>query len=217
MKTNRIWLFVITLLLVCTAALTFTRTAQAYTEEEKAQAKAWLSAHGYSPDYDGASQAYQDYLDGKFDEELGITTNTETTTEHNESDDDTVTTEKETTPDKEKKNKAPGPKKKNPGLNNENNYTGSEGTADGKENTEGISEEVSNGQAAKTEESTQTIGTPPDTSAEWLIIDPGIDNTKMKKHIITIIFLCIVVIISFYEVIKVSRTTEFKEERKKEK
>ena len=48
-------------------------TSNAYTEEEKAAAKAWLSAHGYSPDAGGASQAYQDYLDGKFDEELGIT------------------------------------------------------------------------------------------------------------------------------------------------
>lgn len=50
-------------------------TAHAYTEEEKAQAKAWLSAHGYSPDMGGANQAYQDYLNGKFDEELGIDVN----------------------------------------------------------------------------------------------------------------------------------------------
>ena len=49
------------------------RQAEAYTDEEKAQAKAWLSAHGYSPDAGGASAAYQDYLNGKFDEELGIT------------------------------------------------------------------------------------------------------------------------------------------------
>lgn len=63
-------------------------TAHAYTEEEKAQAKAWLSAHGYSPDMGGANQAYQDYLNGKFDEELGIDVNgdgipatTQTTTE----------------------------------------------------------------------------------------------------------------------------------------
>ena len=50
-------------------------TSKAYTEEEKAQAKAWLSAHGYSPDMGGASQAYQDYLNGKFDEELGVDVN----------------------------------------------------------------------------------------------------------------------------------------------
>ncbi|MBR1865064.1 MAG: hypothetical protein IJ801_01005 [Lachnospiraceae bacterium] len=49
-------------------------TSHAYTEEEIQQAKAWLSAHGYSPDSGGASQAYQDYLNGKFDEELGINT-----------------------------------------------------------------------------------------------------------------------------------------------
>ena len=38
-----------------------------YTEEEKAQAKAWLSAHGYPPTRAGAQMAYQDYLNGKFD------------------------------------------------------------------------------------------------------------------------------------------------------
>ena len=57
-------------LVLCAGAAT---TSHAYTEEEKQQAKAWLSAHGYSPDMGGASQAYQDYLNGKFDEELGIT------------------------------------------------------------------------------------------------------------------------------------------------
>lgn len=50
----------------------FTSVTKAYTEEEKAQAKAWLSAHGYAPTREGAEAAYQDYLDGKFDEELGI-------------------------------------------------------------------------------------------------------------------------------------------------
>jgi hypothetical protein len=56
-------------------------TSHAYTEEEKQQAKAWLSAHGYSPDAGGASQAYQDYLDGKFDEELGINSTEQDSTE----------------------------------------------------------------------------------------------------------------------------------------
>ena len=41
-------------------------TAYAYTEEEKAAAKAWLSQNGYPPTMDGAQQAYQDYLNGKF-------------------------------------------------------------------------------------------------------------------------------------------------------
>ena len=61
------------LLLVMVLNVSF--TSDAYTEEEKQQAKAWLSAHGYSPDMGGASQAYQDYLNGKFDEELGYDTN----------------------------------------------------------------------------------------------------------------------------------------------
>jgi uncharacterized membrane protein YdfJ with MMPL/SSD domain len=57
-------------------------TSHAYTEEEKQQAKAWLSAHGYSPDAGGASQAYQDYLDGKFDEELGINSTEQDSTDN---------------------------------------------------------------------------------------------------------------------------------------
>ena len=43
--------------------------AYAYTEEEKEAAKQWLVQHGYSPDRGGANQAYQDYLNGKFDDE----------------------------------------------------------------------------------------------------------------------------------------------------
>ena len=33
----------------------------AYTDEEKQQAKSWLSSHGYPPTRAGAEQAYQDY------------------------------------------------------------------------------------------------------------------------------------------------------------
>ena len=39
----------------------------AYTDEEKQQAKSWLSSHGYPPTRAGAEQAYQDYMDGKID------------------------------------------------------------------------------------------------------------------------------------------------------
>ena len=74
-------------------------TSYAYTEEEKAQAKAWLSAHGYSPDAGGASQAYQDYLNGKFDEELGITRTEQTSSETSETATET-TTEIETVTEK---------------------------------------------------------------------------------------------------------------------
>lgn len=58
----------------------FARPSYAYTEEEIAQARAWLSAHGYSPDRGGAAAAYRDYLNGRFDDELGRNT-TESTTE----------------------------------------------------------------------------------------------------------------------------------------
>lgn len=76
-------------------------TTFAYTEEEKEQAKAWLSAHGYSPDMNGANQAYEDYLNGKFDEELGVDTNgdgypsSEESTEQNTSEESNTSTEEE--------------------------------------------------------------------------------------------------------------------------
>lgn len=72
---KRITYLISALVLAFCLAFSVAEVSYAYTEEEKQQAKAWLSAHGYSPDAGGASQAYQDYLDGKFDEELGYDTN----------------------------------------------------------------------------------------------------------------------------------------------
>lgn len=43
-----------------------------YTQEEIDAIKAWLSAHGYPPTRAGAEQAYQDYLDGKFDDDPDV-------------------------------------------------------------------------------------------------------------------------------------------------
>ena len=43
-----------------------------YTEEQKNAAKAWLSAHGYPPTRAGAAMAYQDYLNGKFDDDPAV-------------------------------------------------------------------------------------------------------------------------------------------------
>ncbi len=43
-----------------------------YTEEQKAAAKAWLSAHGYPPTRAGAAQAYADYLAGKLDNDPDV-------------------------------------------------------------------------------------------------------------------------------------------------
>ena len=37
----------------------------AYTEQQKQQAKSWLTAHGYAPTREGAYQAYSDYKKGK--------------------------------------------------------------------------------------------------------------------------------------------------------
>lgn len=59
------------------------KDSDGYTDEQKAAAKAWLSSHGYAPTRAGANQAYQDYLNGKFDNDpevqkaLGKTVTTE--------------------------------------------------------------------------------------------------------------------------------------------
>ena len=50
-------------------------SSHAYTKEELENGKEWLSDHGYSPDLSGAKDAYQDYLDGAFDEEMGLDPN----------------------------------------------------------------------------------------------------------------------------------------------
>lgn len=70
---KRIIIIIIAGFIALLGCVGFRTKAYAYTEEQKQQAKAWLSAHGYSPDAGGAAAAYQDYLNGKFDEELGIT------------------------------------------------------------------------------------------------------------------------------------------------
>lgn len=58
-------------LLLMIIILSFAPTAHAYTQEQKNQAKAWLSAHGYPPTEDGAWQAYSDWLDGQWWDEFG--------------------------------------------------------------------------------------------------------------------------------------------------
>lgn len=47
-------------------------SSSGYTPEQIAAAKAWLSSHGYAPTRAGASQAYQDYLDGKLDNDPDV-------------------------------------------------------------------------------------------------------------------------------------------------
>lgn len=49
-----------------------TSDTSGYTEEQKAAAKAWLSAHGYAPTRAGAAQAYADYLAGKLDNDPDV-------------------------------------------------------------------------------------------------------------------------------------------------
>ncbi len=50
---------------ICRTVNSPATVTKAYTEEQKQQAKAWLSAHGYPPTMEGAYQAYSDYQSGK--------------------------------------------------------------------------------------------------------------------------------------------------------
>lgn len=71
-ETKWIWkkiLMTVCLLLIC-LVLPAT-SAFAYTEKQKRQAKSWLKRHGYPPTRDGAYQAYDDYLGGKYWDEFG--------------------------------------------------------------------------------------------------------------------------------------------------
>lgn len=72
MKSGKQCRFVIILIVICivgscvtTIPMENTKMVKAYTKEQKQQAKAWLSAHGYPATKEGAYQAYQDYLEGR--------------------------------------------------------------------------------------------------------------------------------------------------------
>lgn len=81
----RITCLCITLSITAACSLSPQKEVLAYTQEEKQMVKDWLSAHGYAPTWDGAYQAYQDYLDGKFDymfeSQTEVSPETETTAE----------------------------------------------------------------------------------------------------------------------------------------
>lgn len=70
---NQLARFILVICLVAVPASVGTSSvaAQEYTEEQKQQAKAWLSAHGYAPTREGAYQAYADYKSGKLKIDMG--------------------------------------------------------------------------------------------------------------------------------------------------
>ena len=66
MKVKHIAMMIMMVLCLTVMSGQMEITTQAYTQEEKEAAKAWLSANGYSPDMAGAQAAYADYMNGKF-------------------------------------------------------------------------------------------------------------------------------------------------------
>ena len=62
---NKVIRYIVTCSILIMGLYFVSTTASAYTEEQINQAKAWLSAHGYSPTRAGANQAMSDYENGK--------------------------------------------------------------------------------------------------------------------------------------------------------
>ena len=62
---NKVIRYILMFSIILLGLLFIRTTASAYTEEQINQAKAWLSAHGYSPTRAGAGQAMSDYENGK--------------------------------------------------------------------------------------------------------------------------------------------------------
>ena len=112
MRHTYIILWVILFLVAgCMTAVSFcpASSVKAYTEAEKQQAKAWLSAHGYPPTKGGAYQAYSDYMSGK------LKLSEEDQKRVNRSLGKTNNSEKKTTKEKTKKKKAKKKTKKETG------------------------------------------------------------------------------------------------------
>ncbi|MBR6404183.1 MAG: hypothetical protein IKS48_12420 [Eubacterium sp.] len=83
-----------------------------YSEEEKEAAKAWLSAHGYPPTRAGAEMAYQDYLNGKFDDDPDVAKYRRDNGDDTDSTNDTDPTEQTTETSEEKTTESTGEDKK---------------------------------------------------------------------------------------------------------
>ena len=65
MHKSKIIRYILVISVIISGLLLSHTNSNAYTEEQIRQAKAWLSAHGYSPSREGAYQAYADYKNGK--------------------------------------------------------------------------------------------------------------------------------------------------------
>ena len=154
-KKRILFTLLITAIFGCCLMVGKCNNVYAYTEEEKQQAKAWLSAHGYSPDSAGASQAYQDYLNGKFDEELGTDTNGDgipasTSAESTNNDTQEQTTQVDTQKD----------------ATTEEQTTETNNSSQGKEKTASNQEDGNNGNDKKQQSATDT-DVAQDVENEW--------------------------------------------------
>ena len=109
---------IILLVIICSLCFNAGFTVRAegddsgYSEEEKEAAKAWLSAHGYPPTRAGAEMAYQDYLNGKFDDDPEVKKYREETEgdddESETTESDTESSEEENTTEEKKESKQQG-------------------------------------------------------------------------------------------------------------
>lgn len=105
--------------------------AEEYSQEQKDAAKAWLSAHGYPPTRAGAAQAYQDYQNGKFDDEIAA--NPEAAAALKKKSNSSEASDNKTTKKKKKKHKQDANSEKNLTRRNHSTEAAKENTADSEE------------------------------------------------------------------------------------
>lgn len=162
--------------------------AYAYTEEEKQQAKAWLSAHGYSPDMNGANQAYQDYLNGKFDEELGITTTEQETTGNAES---TTEGQTESATEVQEDESQNGVEKPSGGTQSNVNYKSEQTSSTDADTTEDLEEET----AVEPEQITEGEQDETEVSGDIVLYEEEKADTYKEAGIVILLSIMLVAVL----------------------
>ena len=160
--------------------------AEGYTDEQVAAAKAWLSAHGYPPTRAGAAQAYQDYLDGKFDDDPEVRR-----LMGDDSDDDEIVDEDSGDSGKGKSDdeseyedgnsSSSGEGSGNNGISGDKNGTGGDSKADEEVNVLNVADIMNSGSAKVAETNKEEFETTLHESASKLIIIPDAELTLSYK------------------------------------
>ncbi len=188
-KKSKIVLVILAALMCLTVANTFdlingsvSYAAEGYTDEQVAAAKAWLSAHGYPPTRAGAAQAYQDYLDGKFDDDPEVRR-----LMGDDSDDDEIVDEdsgdsgKGKSDDESEDDSGSGFGSGNNGNSGDKNGSGVNSKADEEVTVLNVADIMNSGSAQVAETNKEEFETTLHESASKLIIIPDAELTLSYK------------------------------------